>query len=466
MSEENDSEPLDSGSPPEDHALYGDEDGDSHYMQGMHLPGHIDGESGDPPGFRYSNGVTGVGESGGEERAINGENVAVPNFAGALKTQDMNQLMLSFQGEVYVFHSVTPEKVQAVLLLLGGREVPFPGADPPDNKAVGFPQRSNLPQRLASLIRFREKRKERNFGKKIRYTVRKEVALSTGHITESWQELKLSTGWSGCRRRVAATYKPATLQQRETGEVRYGDYNATKLERNSSCCNSERGKNENRSWKKKEKKKQQQLPQQGDRRKERTLTAHSISVRRGVVVGTEEGELGDKSEDRSQRLDLGPSGSGRRHRGGRVVIGSRRGGRVVTGGMREEASGIWIPNNDFKLERSDCGLDGSGGFYLSDRTGYHPTRKGTGSRSDRPVQSSSDNTGRFSKKDVYSLKEREEKNLWKELEKKTRSTAERGKYRKSCPTMALAKYMLADTVDLLNASWSYAFLSSLAFHIS
>ena len=41
----------------------------------------------------------------------------------------------------------------------------------------GTPQRCSMPQRLASLVRFREKRKERNFDKKIRYTVRKEVAL-------------------------------------------------------------------------------------------------------------------------------------------------------------------------------------------------------------------------------------------------------------------------------------------------
>jgi hypothetical protein len=38
-------------------------------------------------------------------------------------------------------------------------------------------QRLNFPHRVASLMRFREKRKERNFDKKIRYTVRKEVAL-------------------------------------------------------------------------------------------------------------------------------------------------------------------------------------------------------------------------------------------------------------------------------------------------
>lgn len=41
----------------------------------------------------------------------------------------------------------------------------------------GTPEKFNVPQRVASLIRFREKRKERNFEKKIRYTVRKEVAL-------------------------------------------------------------------------------------------------------------------------------------------------------------------------------------------------------------------------------------------------------------------------------------------------
>ncbi|RRT53640.1 hypothetical protein B296_00049725 [Ensete ventricosum] len=63
-----------------------------------------------------------------------------------------NQLTLSFQGEVFVFDSVSPEKV-----------------------------RMNVPHRVASLMRFREKRKERNFEKKIRYTVRKEVALRCLH---------------------------------------------------------------------------------------------------------------------------------------------------------------------------------------------------------------------------------------------------------------------------------------------
>ncbi|KAG6421960.1 hypothetical protein SASPL_118520 [Salvia splendens] len=103
----------------------------------------------------------------------------------ALYASDMppaDQLTLSFQGEVYVFDSVSPEKVQAVLLLLGGYEVPTgiptPGMTPQNHRNLGdYPGRSSQPQRAASLNRFREKRKERCFEKKIRYTVRKEVAL-------------------------------------------------------------------------------------------------------------------------------------------------------------------------------------------------------------------------------------------------------------------------------------------------
>ncbi|CAL1386777.1 unnamed protein product [Linum trigynum] len=94
-----------------------------------------------------------------------------------------DQLTLSFQGQVYVFDSVSPEKVQAVLLLLGGREVPLgasalPMTFPQSSKGLtATPEKFSVPHRLASLHRFREKRKERNFDKKIRYTVRKEVAL-------------------------------------------------------------------------------------------------------------------------------------------------------------------------------------------------------------------------------------------------------------------------------------------------
>ncbi|KAH0467629.1 hypothetical protein IEQ34_002662 [Dendrobium chrysotoxum] len=162
-----------------------------------------------------------------------------------LVSSNPNQLTLLFQGEVYVFDSVTPEKVggcldsspcfmfgflagcsvslvavqfpllairfsladfsaggcgssfneliwmiligcivQAVLLLLGGCEVPTGisgsalACNQDDRGMDDILRRTNIPaKRLASLIRFREKRKERCFDKKIRYDVRKEVAL-------------------------------------------------------------------------------------------------------------------------------------------------------------------------------------------------------------------------------------------------------------------------------------------------
>jgi hypothetical protein len=86
------------------------------------------------------------------------------------------QLTLSYQGEVYVFDTVPPEKVQAVLLLLGSQETPAGLSLAQLGKGYELPSRLNQPMRLASLQRFREKRKERNYDKKIRYSVRKEVA--------------------------------------------------------------------------------------------------------------------------------------------------------------------------------------------------------------------------------------------------------------------------------------------------
>ncbi|AQK81166.1 GATA transcription factor 25 isoform 2 [Zea mays] len=109
--------------------------------------------------------------------------VLVPGTVPPMAT---NQLTLSFQGEVYVFDSVSPDKVQAVLLLLGGRELSsLSGA----SSSAPYSKRLNFPHRVASLMRFREKRKERNFDKKIRYNVRKEVALrmqrNRGQFTSS-----------------------------------------------------------------------------------------------------------------------------------------------------------------------------------------------------------------------------------------------------------------------------------------
>ncbi|KAJ0078448.1 hypothetical protein Patl1_37106 [Pistacia atlantica] len=100
--------------------------------------------------------------------------------------------------------------VQAVLLLLGGYEIPSAipaiGTVPVNQKdGLDFSARSIQPQRVASLNRFREKRKERCFDKKIRYNVRKEVALrmqrKKGQFTSakaSSDEVgSTSSGWNG-----------------------------------------------------------------------------------------------------------------------------------------------------------------------------------------------------------------------------------------------------------------------------
>ncbi|KAJ8628885.1 hypothetical protein MRB53_022208 [Persea americana] len=115
------------------------------------------------------------GDDGGGSEGMEGDMPPEQQQVGVVtRSQVANQLTLSFQGEVYVFDSVPPEKVQAVLLLLGGREVP---ATIPAIQSHQNSRNANMPQRVASLMRFREKRKERNFDKKVRYSVRKEVAL-------------------------------------------------------------------------------------------------------------------------------------------------------------------------------------------------------------------------------------------------------------------------------------------------
>ncbi|EPS64769.1 hypothetical protein M569_10010, partial [Genlisea aurea] len=170
-----------------------------HYLQDQHHRGlHHHVIDGDDQGD-----IDNIGSSGTANDPMDGDAAAElgnqSDGQGALvphvgATENNNQLSLSFQGHVYLFESVSPEKVQAVLLLLGGREVPpnvpsVPLSASTNRVLSTTPQKLNVPQRLASLLRFREKRKERNFDKKIRYTVRKEVALrmqrNKGQFTSS-----------------------------------------------------------------------------------------------------------------------------------------------------------------------------------------------------------------------------------------------------------------------------------------
>lgn len=101
---------------------------------------------------------------------------------GPSSSSRKSELTLSFEGEVFVFPAITPEKVQAVLLLLGERDThagvsTVEVACGQDNRVTGNPTRKSIiSHRIASLVRFREKRKERCFDNKIRYAIRKEVA--------------------------------------------------------------------------------------------------------------------------------------------------------------------------------------------------------------------------------------------------------------------------------------------------
>eukprot|EP00262_Sarcandra_glabra_P018355 TRINITY_DN654_c0_g3_i1.p1 TRINITY_DN654_c0_g3~~TRINITY_DN654_c0_g3_i1.p1 ORF type:complete len:301 (+),score=37.04 TRINITY_DN654_c0_g3_i1:164-1066(+) len=144
-------------------SIYGHKDGRpiSDGMHAMDLPSQLFGDD------DQDDQINGGGGSDGDDPMDSGG--ADDNSITAW-SQSTSQLTLSFQGEVYVFDSVSPEKVQAVLLLLEGREVP--SAIP----VMAVPAHQNY-RRVASLMRFREKRKERCYEKKITYPVRKEVAL-------------------------------------------------------------------------------------------------------------------------------------------------------------------------------------------------------------------------------------------------------------------------------------------------
>ncbi|XVF01483.1 hypothetical protein REPUB_Repub04eG0093000 [Reevesia pubescens] len=141
--------------------LYGDED-DNRGFEGKYINGAHDVV------------MNGVMSSVSPENGIAG--------GGIVQANRTSELTIAFEGEVYVFPSVISEKVQAVLLLLGGRDasVNVPSSEfllQEKVKVIGDSSRgSKLSRRIASLVQFREKRKERCFEKKIRYACRKVVA--------------------------------------------------------------------------------------------------------------------------------------------------------------------------------------------------------------------------------------------------------------------------------------------------
>lgn len=140
-------------------------------------------------------------ETNGNSVNVEGTSIPATATAAAAATR-IGELTLSFEGEVYVFPDVTHQKVQAVLLFLGGSgaqpgmptaELPF---DQSNRGLGGIAKIPNLSRRIASLVRYREKRKERCFDKKIRYSVRKEVAERMHREKGQFAPLKQSPGSS------------------------------------------------------------------------------------------------------------------------------------------------------------------------------------------------------------------------------------------------------------------------------
>ncbi|KAL8153960.1 hypothetical protein V2J09_011720, partial [Rumex salicifolius] len=124
-----------------------------------------------------------------------------------------NQLTLSFRGQVFVFDTIMPEKriranslfdrVQAVLLLLGGSESTSAtqGSESESQNPQNCTEQtvwSNQMHRAASLHRFRQKKKELNFDKKVRYNVRQEVALRMQRKKGQFTSTKKQEGASSC----------------------------------------------------------------------------------------------------------------------------------------------------------------------------------------------------------------------------------------------------------------------------
>uniref|UniRef100_A0A7N0USM6 GATA transcription factor n=1 Tax=Kalanchoe fedtschenkoi TaxID=63787 RepID=A0A7N0USM6_KALFE len=132
-----------------------------------------------------------------------------------------SQLTLSFHGEVYVFDDVSAEKVQAVLLLLGGYEVPggdHTGLKPQNQRSAGdvYGRAMTPTLRAAALRRFREKKKDRCFEKKIRYTVRKEVAHRMKRNKGQFVSSKASSEDIGSGSSDGNAYPGAVKEEHET----------------------------------------------------------------------------------------------------------------------------------------------------------------------------------------------------------------------------------------------------------
>ncbi|XP_039030431.1 GATA transcription factor 25-like [Hibiscus syriacus] len=142
----------------------------------------------------------GIGVEGGatDHMYATAAAASASDLAIVQRADDASHLTLSFRGQVYVFDAITPDKFHVVLLLLGGCELTSGphGVEMSSQNLRGYLDlpRSNQPHRAASLDRFRQKRKERCFDKKVRYGVCQEVALRMQRDKGQFTSSKKSDG--------------------------------------------------------------------------------------------------------------------------------------------------------------------------------------------------------------------------------------------------------------------------------
>ncbi|RRT40053.1 hypothetical protein B296_00058747 [Ensete ventricosum] len=141
--------------------MYGSMDADP-FMRGRHFASEID-------------------DIGAATTAAEAE--VAPSIEGSAPLQSQpqppgpNQLTLSFQGQVYIFDSVQPERVRKKKKSRLFISSSFLLDTLPKNiKSVDEASGSKNVHRLASILRFKEKKKNLCFKKKVLYSVRKEVA--------------------------------------------------------------------------------------------------------------------------------------------------------------------------------------------------------------------------------------------------------------------------------------------------
>ncbi|XP_022727159.1 GATA transcription factor 17-like isoform X2 [Durio zibethinus] len=181
--------------------------------------------------------------NGAHEMAMNGVVSLVSRHGngvgggGGFHTTRTSELTIAFEGEVYIFPAVASEKVQAVLLLLGVHDasinVPSSAFLQEEKLKVVVDSSRGLEfsQRIASLLRFREKRKERCFEKKIHYTCRKEVAQSSDNQSEFFiSHIMLSSCCTRCRGSIARFFSLQEFAANSHPFPIQGEYSSVNLD--------------------------------------------------------------------------------------------------------------------------------------------------------------------------------------------------------------------------------------------